>query len=169
MQVCLFVHASKFNAKKLAKFSRAYVRGITSTRLYSLHVFASGLVCKHAVNASLVLSTLASKSTKCGRRLFVDVDASVNEPYYLLSCDSCDVSMMSTSTYHCMCCQVIAAEGEQRASRALKAAADIIDESKSALQLRYLQTLNQISAEKNSTIIFPMPIDFVSNNVKASK
>ena len=67
-----------------------------------------------------------------------------------------------------LCYQVIAAEGEQRASRALKAAADIIDESKSALQLRYLQTLNQISAEKNSTIIFPMPIDLVANNVKAT-
>jgi len=67
-----------------------------------------------------------------------------------------------------MCWQVIAAEGEQKASKALKAAADIIDESKSALQLRYLQTLNQISAEKNSTIIFPMPIDFVTNNVKGT-
>lgn len=61
--------------------------------------------------------------------------------------------------------KVIAAEGEQRASKALKAAADIIDESKSALQLRYLQTLNQISAEKNSTIIFPMPVDFIANSV----
>ena len=64
--------------------------------------------------------------------------------------------------------QVIAAEGEHQASRALKDAADIINESSSALQLRYLQTLNQISAEKNSTIIFPMPIDllkaFVGNN-----
>jgi len=55
--------------------------------------------------------------------------------------------------------QVIAAEGEHKASRALKDAADIINESSSALQLRYLQTLTQISAEKNSTIIFPMPID----------
>jgi len=57
--------------------------------------------------------------------------------------------------------QVIAAEGEHKASRALKDAADIINESSSALQLRYLQTLNQISAEKNSTIIFPMPIDLL--------
>lgn len=57
--------------------------------------------------------------------------------------------------------QVIAAEGEKKASRALKDAADIISESSSALQLRYLQTLSQISDEKNSTIIFPMPIDFV--------
>jgi len=56
---------------------------------------------------------------------------------------------------------VIAAEGEHKASRALKEAADIINESSSALQLRYLQTLNQISAEKNSTIIFPMPIDLL--------
>jgi erythrocyte band 7 integral membrane protein len=57
--------------------------------------------------------------------------------------------------------KVIAAEGEHKASRALKDAADIINESSSALQLRYLQTLNQISAEKNSTIIFPMPIDLL--------
>lgn len=57
--------------------------------------------------------------------------------------------------------KVIAAEGEQKAARALKDAADIIDESSSALQLRYLQTLSQISDEKNSTIIFPMPIDFL--------
>jgi len=57
--------------------------------------------------------------------------------------------------------QVIAAEGEHKASRALKEAADIINESSSALQLRYLQTLNQITAEKNSTIIFPMPIDLL--------
>ncbi|PFX28160.1 Mechanosensory protein 2 [Stylophora pistillata] len=58
--------------------------------------------------------------------------------------------------------KVIAAEGEQNASRALKEAADIISESPSALQLRYLQTLTTISAEKNSTILFPLPVDFMS-------
>ncbi|XP_038067509.1 stomatin-4-like [Patiria miniata] len=58
--------------------------------------------------------------------------------------------------------KVIAAEGEQNASRALKEAADIIAESPNALQLRYLQTLNSISAEKNSTIIFPLPIDLLA-------
>ncbi|KAI0243012.1 Mechanosensory protein 2 [Lamellibrachia satsuma] len=57
--------------------------------------------------------------------------------------------------------KVIAAEGEQNASRALKEAADVISGSPSALQLRYLQTLTQISAEKNSTIIFPLPIDMM--------
>ena len=62
--------------------------------------------------------------------------------------------------------QVIAAEGEQNASRALKEAADIMSESPSALQLRYLQTLNTISAEKNSTIIFPLPIDIFAGLMK---
>merc|ERR1711963_1374619 len=57
--------------------------------------------------------------------------------------------------------KVIAAEGEQKASRALKEASDIITESAAALQLRYLQTLTQISAEKNSTIIFPLPLDLM--------
>jgi len=58
--------------------------------------------------------------------------------------------------------KVIAAEGEQKASHALKEAALVIQESSSALQLRYLQTLTSISAEKNSTIIFPIPIDVIS-------
>ena len=58
---------------------------------------------------------------------------------------------------------MIAAEGEQKASSALRAASDMITASPGALQLRYLQTLNSISAEKNSTIIFPVPLDFLSN------
>jgi len=59
--------------------------------------------------------------------------------------------------------KVIAAEGEHKASRALRHAADVIADSPAALQLRYLQTLNSISAEHNSTIIFPIPIDIMSN------
>ena len=59
--------------------------------------------------------------------------------------------------------KVIAAEGEQKSSKALKEASEIISESPSALQLRYLQTLSNIAAEKNSTIIFPLPIDMLSN------
>ncbi len=57
--------------------------------------------------------------------------------------------------------KVIAAEGEQKASLALKEAADVINQSPIALQLRYLQTLTNISAEKNSTIIFPIPLEMV--------
>jgi len=59
--------------------------------------------------------------------------------------------------------KVIAAEGEQKASVALKEASDIISESPAALQLRYLQTLTHISAEKNSTIIFPLPLELMNN------
>ncbi|KAL4647733.1 erythrocyte band 7 integral membrane protein-like [Arapaima gigas] len=57
--------------------------------------------------------------------------------------------------------KVIAAEGEMNASRALKDASLIISESPAALQLRYLQTLSHIAAEKNSTIIFPLPLDLM--------
>ncbi|XP_056904793.1 stomatin (EPB72)-like 3a [Takifugu flavidus] len=57
--------------------------------------------------------------------------------------------------------KIIAAEGEMKASRALKEASLVIAESPSALQLRYLQSLNSIAAEKNSTIIFPLPIDML--------
>jgi len=67
--------------------------------------------------------------------------------------------------------KVIAAEGEHKASRALRHAAEVICESPAALQLRYLQTLNNISAEKNSTIVFPVPIDIITHfiNNQASK
>ncbi|XP_037075879.1 band 7 protein AGAP004871-like [Pollicipes pollicipes] len=64
--------------------------------------------------------------------------------------------------------KVIAAEGEMKASRALKDAADVMAESPSALQLRYLQTLNSISAEKNTTIIFPVPVDILGGLMKRS-
>lgn len=57
--------------------------------------------------------------------------------------------------------QVIAAEGELNASKALKEAADVINESPAALQLRYLQTLSAIAAERNSTILFPVPIEMM--------
>merc|ERR1712211_213623 len=57
--------------------------------------------------------------------------------------------------------KVIEAEGEQKASKALKDASDIISASPAALQLRYLQTLSTIAAEKNSTVVFPLPIDMI--------
>ena len=53
--------------------------------------------------------------------------------------------------------KIIAAQGEKEASVALKEASDVISQSGAALQLRYLQTLNNIAQEKNSTIIFPIP------------
>lgn len=57
--------------------------------------------------------------------------------------------------------KVIAAEGEQKASIAYKAAAIELAENPISLQLRYLQTLSSISDEKNSTIIFPLPINLL--------
>ena len=57
--------------------------------------------------------------------------------------------------------KIIAADGEMKASRGLKEAADIINESPIALQLRYLQTLTQIAAERNSTIVFPIPVELL--------
>ena len=62
----------------------------------------------------------------------------------------------------CSALKVIAAEGEKSASVALKAASDTIAGNHAAMQLRYLQTLSSISCEKNSTIIFPVPIDVLS-------
>jgi erythrocyte band 7 integral membrane protein len=62
--------------------------------------------------------------------------------------------------------KVIAAEGEQKASRALKEAADVMSQSPAALQLRYLQTLSQIADEKNSTIIFPLPVEMLRSFAK---
>jgi regulator of protease activity HflC (stomatin/prohibitin superfamily) len=57
--------------------------------------------------------------------------------------------------------KVIHAEGELLASTQLAQAAEVIGSQPAALQLRYLQTLTEIAVEKNSTIIFPLPIDLV--------
>ncbi|XP_019895188.1 band 7 protein AGAP004871 isoform X1 [Musca domestica] len=64
--------------------------------------------------------------------------------------------------------KVIAAEGEQKASKALREASEVIGGSPAALQLRYLQTLSTISAEKNSTIVFPLPIDLITYFLKTN-
>ena len=55
--------------------------------------------------------------------------------------------------------KVINAEGEYQAASKLADAATIIQEHPMALQLRYLQTLREISSENNSTTLFPIPID----------
>ncbi len=57
--------------------------------------------------------------------------------------------------------KIIGAEGEFQASAKLAEASDILSRNPMALQLRYLQTLIEISTEKNSTIIFPIPIDIL--------
>jgi regulator of protease activity HflC (stomatin/prohibitin superfamily) len=57
--------------------------------------------------------------------------------------------------------KIIHAQGELGAAQQLKEAAALIGEEPAALQLRYLQTLTEIATEKNSTIIFPMPIDLI--------
>jgi regulator of protease activity HflC (stomatin/prohibitin superfamily) len=58
--------------------------------------------------------------------------------------------------------KIIHAEGEMLAAQQLQQAATTISQEPAALQLRYLQTLTEIAVEKNSTIIFPVPIDFLS-------
>ncbi|CAG2170877.1 unnamed protein product, partial [Oppiella nova] len=55
--------------------------------------------------------------------------------------------------------KIVAAEGEQKASFALRDASDILNSDPTALQLRYLQTLTNNAAERESTILFPIPID----------
>lgn len=57
--------------------------------------------------------------------------------------------------------KVIHAEGELQASEKLAQAAKVLAVEPTALQLRYLQTLAEIASEKNSTIIFPVPIDLI--------
>ena len=57
---------------------------------------------------------------------------------------------------------MIAAEGEQNASRALKEASEIINQAPAALQLRYLQSLNTIASHNNHTVIFPLPLTLLA-------
>jgi regulator of protease activity HflC (stomatin/prohibitin superfamily) len=58
--------------------------------------------------------------------------------------------------------KVIHAEGEYMAAERLAMAAEVIQKQPAALQLRYLQTLVEIGAEKNTTVVFPLPVDIVS-------
>ncbi len=62
--------------------------------------------------------------------------------------------------------KVIHAEGELQASEKLGAAAKVLSENPASIQLRYLQTLSEISEEKNSVTIFPVPIDIISAFLK---
>ena len=62
--------------------------------------------------------------------------------------------------------KIIAAEGEQKASLALKIAAETINVSPAAIQLRYLQSLTTVAKQKNSTVICPIPTEFMKKIMK---
>lgn len=62
--------------------------------------------------------------------------------------------------------KVIHADGEFQASAKLADAAEVISKNPAGLQLRYLQTLTEISVDKNSTVVFPIPIDFLKTLAK---
>ena len=63
--------------------------------------------------------------------------------------------------------KIIHAEGEYQAAEKLAMAAELIQRQPAAIQLRYLQTLVEIGTEKNTTIVFPLPIDMLSAITKA--
>ena len=63
--------------------------------------------------------------------------------------------------------KVIHAEGEFQASQKLAQAAEVIEKHPTALQLRFLQTLTEVASEKNSTTIFPVPIDLIAPFIEA--
>ena len=65
--------------------------------------------------------------------------------------------------------KVIAAEGELQAAEKLSQAAEVMDRSPVTLQLRYLQTLREVASEKNSTTIFPLPIDLLRPFLKKAE
>ena len=65
--------------------------------------------------------------------------------------------------------KVIHAEGEYQASEKLLLAADVISKNPQALQLRYLQTLNEIASEKSTTIAFPLPMDLIKPLLESAK
>src|ERR1700681_4217329 len=62
--------------------------------------------------------------------------------------------------------KIIHAAGEYEASTKLAEAAKVLETQPTAIQLRYLQTLTEIGVEKNTTIVFPLPIDIISNWMK---
>ena len=65
--------------------------------------------------------------------------------------------------------KIIHAEGEFQASKKLRDATEVISAFPEALQLRFLQTLTEVAAENNSTIIFPLPLDLIKHFMKDKK
>lgn len=65
--------------------------------------------------------------------------------------------------------KIIAAEGELQASEKLTQAAEVIAREPAALQLRYLQTMNEISSERTSTMIIPLPIDLFEPFIRKNR
>jgi regulator of protease activity HflC (stomatin/prohibitin superfamily) len=65
--------------------------------------------------------------------------------------------------------KIISAEGEFQASQKLSEAATVLATSPGAMQLRYLQVAREMSSEKNSTFIFPLPIDLLSGFLKLTQ
>jgi len=58
--------------------------------------------------------------------------------------------------------KIIHAEGEFQASAKLAEAAAVLEKQPAAIQLRYLQTMTEIGVEKNTTIVFPLPVDIIT-------
>ena len=65
--------------------------------------------------------------------------------------------------------KIIHAEGEFQAAQKLSEAAAIIGKEPTAIQLRFLQTLTEVATEKNSTIIFPVPVDLIETFIHRGK
>ena len=63
--------------------------------------------------------------------------------------------------------KIIHAEGEYTAAEKLSMAAEVIQKQPAAIQLRYLQTLVEIGTEKNTTVVFPLPVDIISSVIRA--
>ena len=63
--------------------------------------------------------------------------------------------------------KIINAEGEYTAAEKLAMAAEVIQKQPAAIQLRYLQTLIDIGSEKNTTIVFPLPVDIITSLQRA--
>src|SRR5467141_41578 len=63
--------------------------------------------------------------------------------------------------------KIIHADGEFQASAKLAEAAKVLETQRSAIQLRYLQTLTEIGVEKNTTVVFPLPIDIINSWVQS--
>jgi regulator of protease activity HflC (stomatin/prohibitin superfamily) len=65
--------------------------------------------------------------------------------------------------------KIIHAEGEQQAAATLASAADALAQNQNSMQLRYLQTLTEIASERNSTLIFPLPVELFRSWIEGGR
>lgn len=143
------------------------------------YIFATSQICRTTLRSVLgqaELDDLLSKREELNKRLQIIVDEHTDPWGVKVSAVEVKDVQLPETMKRAMAKQaeaererrakVIHAEGEFEASEKLSQAAEVLSNESVSIQLRFLQTLTEVAAEKNSTIVFPVPIDLFQHFFK---